>query len=32
VLICDNCGAIWQRLDKAPGRRNQESEKTEESI
>jgi len=24
VLICDNCGAIWQRLDKDPGTRNQE--------
>ena len=24
VLICDNCGAIWQRLDKVPGTRNQE--------
>lgn len=32
LLICDNCGAIWQRLDKVPGTRNQESEKTEESI
>ena len=32
LLICDNCGAVWQRLDKVPGTRNQESEKTEESI
>lgn len=32
VLICDGCGAVWQRLDKVPGTRNQESEKTEESI
>ena len=24
VLICDNCGAIWQRLDQVPGTRNQE--------
>ena len=32
VLICDNCGAIWQRLDKVPEARNQESENSEESI
>lgn len=24
LLICDNCGAVWQRLDKVPGTRNQE--------
>ncbi len=24
VLIFDNCGAIWQRLDQVPGTRNQE--------
>lgn len=21
ILICDNCGAVWQRLDKVPGTR-----------
>lgn len=24
LLICDNCGAVWQRLDKVPGTRDQE--------
>lgn len=30
LLICDNCGAVWQRLDKDPRMKNQDNQDPEE--
>ena len=30
ILICDNCGAVWQRLDEDPRIKNQDDQEPEE--
>jgi flavodoxin len=31
LLICDNCGAVWQRLGKDPRMKNQDNQELEEN-